>query len=98
MLSILIPLILTVIMILVWLNKHSEITAYDLSLGFFSIVLLTLGLFFLFVKTRFDTTIPLSVLMFLAIAVGPAVFVMTKKTTSLPRTTLSPRPITRSNT
>jgi len=90
MLSILIPLILTVIMIMVWLNKHSEITAYDLSLGFFSIVLLTLGLFFLLVKTRFDTTIPLSVLMFLAIAVGPAVFVMTKKTYEPPASDFKP--------
>jgi len=80
MLSILIPLILTVIMIMIWLNKHSEITSYDLSLGFFSIVLLTLGLFFLLVKKRLDTTAPLVVLMFLALVVGPAVFVITKKT------------------
>ncbi|MCI0480331.1 MAG: sulfatase [Candidatus Dadabacteria bacterium] len=79
MLSVLIPLILTVIMIMVWLTNHSEITAYDLSLGFFSIVLLTLGLFFLLVKTGFDTTIPLSVLMFLAVAAGPAIFVLTKE-------------------
>ncbi len=80
MLSILIPLLLTVIMIMIWLNEHSEVTAYDLSLGFFSVAILTLGLFFLLVKSGLDTTIPLSVLMFLAVAVGPTVFVMTGKT------------------
>ncbi len=79
-LSILIPLILTIIMIMIWLNKNSEITAYHLSLGFFSIVILTLGLFFLLVKSGFDTTIPLVVLMFLALVAGPAFFFMTKKT------------------
>jgi arylsulfatase A-like enzyme len=67
-------------MIMIWLNKHSEITVYDLSLGFFSIILLTLGLFFLLVRTGFNTAIPLSVLMVLAIVAGPVFFVMTIKT------------------
>jgi arylsulfatase A-like enzyme len=79
-LSILLPLMLAEIMILVWLNKNSEVSGYDLSLGFFSIALLTVGAFFVFVKKGFDTTIPLIVLMLLALVVGPVFFVKTTKT------------------
>ncbi len=79
MLSILLPLVLTEVMLLVWLNKHSELTDYDLSLGFFSIALLTLGLFFVFAKTEFDTIIPLSVLMVVALVVCPVIFVSTRE-------------------
>lgn len=78
MLSLLVPLLLAEIMILIWLNKHGEYTDYDLSLGFFSIALLTLGLFFVFAKSKFNTIIPLCVLMFVALVVCPAVFVSTK--------------------
>ncbi|MFI5322924.1 MAG: sulfatase-like hydrolase/transferase [Thermodesulfobacteriota bacterium] len=78
-LSLLIPLLLTEIMILILLNKHGTYTDYDLTLGFFSIALLTLGLFFVFVKSRFDTVIPLCVLMFAALVVCPIIFVCTSE-------------------
>ncbi|MEW6145384.1 MAG: sulfatase-like hydrolase/transferase [Thermodesulfobacteriota bacterium] len=80
MLSIMMPLLLTIVMIMIWLNKHSEVTVYDLSLGFITIVIITLGLFFLLVKTGFNTAVPLSVLMVLAIGGGPVYFVMSEKT------------------
>jgi len=79
-LSIMIPLILTEIMILIWLDGHGELKEYDLSLGFFSITLLILGIFFVLIKTKFDTIIPLAVLMFSALVVCPVVFVITKET------------------
>jgi Sulfatase len=78
-LSLLLPLLLTEIMILIWLNKHGTYTVYDLSLWFFSIALLMLGLFIVFVKSRFNTIIPLCVLMFAALVVCPVVFVITKE-------------------
>lgn len=79
-LSIMIPLILTGIMILIWLNGQGDIEEYDLSLGFFSITLLILGIFFVLIKKKFDTMLPLSVLMFTALVVCPSVFVMTQET------------------
>lgn len=79
-LSVMIPLVLTGIMILIWLNGQGEIEGYDLSLGFFSITLLILGIFFVLIKKKFDTIVPLAVLMFAALVVCPVVFVMTKET------------------
>jgi len=79
-LSVMIPLILTEVMILIWLDGHGELKEYDLSLGFFSITLLILGIFFVFVKTKFDTIVPLAVLMFSALVVCPIVFVTTETT------------------
>jgi arylsulfatase A-like enzyme len=78
MLSLLMPLLLTEIMIIIWLNKHGTYTVYDLSLWFFAVALLIVGLFILFVKSKFDTIIPLCVLMFAALVVCPIIFITTK--------------------
>lgn len=79
-LSVIIPLLLLETMILIWLNGHGELKEYDLSLGFFSITLLILGIFFVFIKKKFDTIVPLAVLMFSALVVCPIVFVTAKTT------------------
>ncbi|HKQ32110.1 MAG TPA: sulfatase-like hydrolase/transferase, partial [Thermodesulfobacteriota bacterium] len=79
-LSLMIPLILIEVMILIWLDGHGELEEYDLSLGFFSITLLILGIFFVLIKKKFDTIVPLAVLMFSALVVCPIVFVTTKTT------------------
>jgi arylsulfatase A-like enzyme len=78
-LSLLMPLLLTEIMIIIWLNKHGTYTVYDLSLWFITIALLMIGLFILFVKSRLNTLFPLCVLMFVALVVCPLGFVITKE-------------------
>jgi len=78
-LSLLLPLILIETVLLIWLSKNSKITGYSLSIGFFLVMLLTIGAFTAVFKSKADTFIPLSVLALILLIVPPAAFVLTEK-------------------
>ena len=78
-LSLLLPLILIEAVLVIWLSKNSKITGYNLSIGFFLVVLLTIGAFTAVFKSKADTFIPLSILALILLIVPPLGFVLTEK-------------------
>lgn len=78
-LALFLPVLSIEIMAAVWLAKFGRYTGYELSLGFFIVLFLTLAVFVRISKARMDPTFPLVMLTFCALLVSPVTFLLTRE-------------------
>lgn len=78
-LSLFLPVLSIEIMVSVWLAKFGRYTGYELSLGFFIVLFLTLAVFVRLSKSGISPTFPLVMLTICALLVSPVTFLLTRE-------------------
>ncbi|MCC6712333.1 MAG: sulfatase-like hydrolase/transferase [Candidatus Dadabacteria bacterium] len=78
-LALFLPVLSIEIMLAVWLARFGRYTGYELSLGFFIALFLTLAVSMKLVRTKMDPAFPLVMLAVCALLVSPAAFLLTRE-------------------
>lgn len=78
-LSVFLPVLSIEIMLVVWLAKFGRYSGYELSLGFFVGLFVTLAVSLRFLKTRINPAFPLVMLTVCALLVSPVTFLLTRE-------------------